>query len=648
MPSSRAPRQRFNRNFIDLGVEPPLRADGDAAEDDDGSPVSLRWLAGTVLTALAGLGLMSGAVYAALDGTTRLAGAPDGLISDASRLGVSERRLSNVARKADRMTAVQETWEARQQVRLTSATRVGDREVIRIRPVTRLVARLATSTTDRISGIPPFNPASLMAEQTEPGRADQGPAADGDVSYVMKDMKSLKLAPNAGPTPNADDVLAQVRDMAESASRSRIQLASPTGSLGALDISAPDSPLAFPNLGLANVETTMVVAKRVTNSHDESNARMHSVEVTGPQRLEMLLQKEGASPDDSRAVAQAFGGSGGYGTVALDQGQRVEILMNADEANGPARPARVRIFSGGALQSAVALSDTGDYVAVDDASETDVATDQELDKGGATARLYESLYETVLRYDVPEKVTKELLRVLANDVDFQRRISAGDGLELVYSEPEVAVDMPEILYAAISFGGEIHRYYRFPGMDGDPDYFDDNGRSARKFLLRKPLTAGIMRSPFGARNHPILRYAKMHTGVDWAAPRGTPIYATGNGTVVKADWDGGYGRHVKLRHANGYETAYAHMNGFAKGIEAGVKVKQGQLIGYVGSTGLSTGPHVHYEVLVNGRFVDPMRIRVPREQELTGETLAAFQRERQRIETLMQPANGGQRMAAGR
>jgi murein DD-endopeptidase MepM/ murein hydrolase activator NlpD len=131
---------------------------------------------------------------------------------------------------------------------------------------------------------------------------------------------------------------------------------------------------------------------------------------------------------------------------------------------------------------------------------------------------------------------------------------------------------------------------------------------------------------------------KMHTGVDWAAPNGTPIYASGNGTVEKAGWESGYGKYVRLRHTNGYETAYGHMSAFARGIKAGVRVRQGQLIGYVGSTGLSTGPHVHYEIVVNGRFVDPMRIKLPRGRVLDGTVLGNFERERDRVEGMMNRA----------
>jgi murein DD-endopeptidase MepM/ murein hydrolase activator NlpD len=149
------------------------------------------------------------------------------------------------------------------------------------------------------------------------------------------------------------------------------------------------------------------------------------------------------------------------------------------------------------------------------------------------------------------------------------------------------------------------------------------------------MATGLMRSGYGWRRHPILGYAKMHTGVDWAAPRGTPIYASGNGIVAIAGWESGYGKYVRIRHTNGYETAYAHMSAFARGIQPGTRVRQGQIIGYVGSTGLSTGPHLHYEIMVNNRFVDPMRIKLPRGRVLDGPTLADFERERDRADNMM-------------
>jgi murein DD-endopeptidase MepM/ murein hydrolase activator NlpD len=160
--------------------------------------------------------------------------------------------------------------------------------------------------------------------------------------------------------------------------------------------------------------------------------------------------------------------------------------------------------------------------------------------------------------------------------------------------------------------------------------------------------SGRFRSAFGMRRHPILRRYKMHTGVDWAAPRGTPIMAAGNGTIAYAGWKSGYGKHIRIRHANGYETSYSHMTGFAAGSRENARVRQGQVIGYVGSTGLSTGPHLHYEVFVNNRYVNPMKIRLPRGRVLKGDTLAGFRTERDRIDTLLELEGEPQRIVEAR
>ena len=192
------------------------------------------------------------------------------------------------------------------------------------------------------------------------------------------------------------------------------------------------------------------------------------------------------------------------------------------------------------------------------------------------------------------------------------------------------------LFAALTLNGATKRFYRFRTPDDSVvDYYDDDGKSAKKFLMRKPVTSGVLRSGFGMRRHPILKYARMHTGVDYAAPRGTPILAAGNGVVEKIGRNSGYGNMIIVRHTNGYETLYGHQSSFAKGLVQGSRVRQGQVIGYVGSTGLSTGPHLHFEIRVNDKPVDPLRVRLPRGRVLEGDIYASFERERQRIDNLL-------------
>ena len=266
---------------------------------------------------------------------------------------------------------------------------------------------------------------------------------------------------------------------------------------------------------------------------------------------------------------------------------------------------------------------------------------EEEEDDGRGVRLYQSIYETALRNQVPRPLIDDLIRIYSYDIDFQRRVQPGDSFEVFFAGEEEGSSegKSEVLYASLTTGGETRRYYRFQSPDdGVVDFYDDTGKSAMKFLVRKPVADGIMRSGFGNRNHPLLRYTKMHTGVDWAAPMGTPIYASGNGTIEKLGWEGGYGRYIRIRHANGYQTAYGHMSAFARNMTEGKRVRQGQIIGYVGSTGLSTGAHLHYEILINGRHVDPMKIRLPRGRVLEGPALAGFDHERDRLDNMINRA----------
>jgi murein DD-endopeptidase MepM/ murein hydrolase activator NlpD len=252
-------------------------------------------------------------------------------------------------------------------------------------------------------------------------------------------------------------------------------------------------------------------------------------------------------------------------------------------------------------------------------------------------RLYQSIYETALRNQVPRPVIDDLIRVYSYDIDFQRKVQPGDSFELLFAgEDESSNDKADVLFASLTTGGEVRKFYRYQSMDDNVvDYYDETGKSAKKFLVRKPVSDGIITSPFGDRTHPILHITRTHTGVDWGSPFGTPIFASGNGVIEKIGLEGGYGKYIRIRHANGYETAYGHMSAFARNMDEGTHVRQGQVIGYVGSTGLSTGTHVHYEIMINGRFVDPMKVKLPRGRVLEGPVLANFEQTRDQIDHMM-------------
>ncbi len=251
-----------------------------------------------------------------------------------------------------------------------------------------------------------------------------------------------------------------------------------------------------------------------------------------------------------------------------------------------------------------------------------------------------SLFLTAQRLNIPPSIIIELIRMYSYDVDFQREIRKGDSFEVFYTryfdEEGNALKDGEIYFGNLILRGKELAYYRFMTPDDQiTDYYDRKGKSAKKFLMRTPVDGARISSGFGRRRHPVLGYTKMHKGIDFAAPRGTPIMAAGNGVIERANRFGSFGNYIRIRHANGYQTIYAHLKGFAKGIRKGARVKQGQIIGYIGTTGRSTGPHLHYEIHVNGKTTNPMTIRVPTGRKLKGKILDAFQKRRAELEALM-------------
>ena len=246
-----------------------------------------------------------------------------------------------------------------------------------------------------------------------------------------------------------------------------------------------------------------------------------------------------------------------------------------------------------------------------------------------------NLYTAATDSGIEPNIIIEFARVFGFEVDFQRDIRKGDWFEILYEKFEddnsKVRDTGKIIYASMYVNGEEINLYNF-NYKNVTEYYDIKGKSITKSLMKTPINGARLSSSFGMRKHPILGYNKMHRGTDFAAPSGTPIMASGSGTVTRARWCGGGGNCVKIKHNSTYETIYAHMKAFAKGIKEGRKVKQGQIIGYVGSTGLSTGPHLHYEVLVNGKKVNSQRLKLPSGKVLKGEERKQFELDRIKID----------------
>lgn len=251
-----------------------------------------------------------------------------------------------------------------------------------------------------------------------------------------------------------------------------------------------------------------------------------------------------------------------------------------------------------------------------------------LEVAAAESVIENSLFLAGESVGVPPGVLADLIQIYSFDVDFQRDIRTGDGFTVMYEqyldENGTLVRSGNILRASMTLSGKEKILYRFETAKGTIDYFDPEGKSVRRTLMRTPINGARLSSSYGNRKHPILGYTKLHTGTDFAAPRGTPIYAAGNGTVNYAGRKGGYGNYVRIRHNGTFQTAYAHMSGIARGVRKGKRVNQGQVIGYVGTTGRSTGNHLHYEVIRNGKFINSRRMRLPSGKALKGADLAAF------------------------
>ncbi len=246
-----------------------------------------------------------------------------------------------------------------------------------------------------------------------------------------------------------------------------------------------------------------------------------------------------------------------------------------------------------------------------------------------------NLYSSAVDAGVEPNIIVEFARIYGFEVDFQRDIRKGDWFEILYEkfidDNNKIRDTGKIIYASMFVNGEEINLYNFKDSDGD-EYYNIKGKSITKSLMKTPINGARLSSSFGMRKHPILGYNKMHKGTDFAAPSGTPIMASGSGTVTRARWCGGGGNCLKIKHNSTYETIYAHMKSFAKGIREGKKVRQGQVIGYVGSTGMSTGPHLHYEVIVNGKKVNSQRLKLPSGKTLKGKNREKFELERIKID----------------
>jgi len=638
--------QEADETIAELGNDPPLIADGRSGPPDR-REVSARWLSGTFLTGVTSTVLMGVALFAALDGREQLATPPE--IADISQRaddgGGEEAKTTRVVPPRQISRA-----KNRRRMEVSMMTREGDRDVIRTMPFVEVKMALAASYKV-VRDYPAFDPLRVFAEdggeQASSATAAQiyGAKVESDMSLKSVDFPIEKAAFDEKSDLTVAEVEEVVRSTASGLTDGDIQVAA----LHYVDPQRFGDSLAAQALtasyGVRIVPENVSVSARGDLDDQAPAYAEEIIPFTQDKELKEALADSGyTGPDAERmsdAIRDRLNGSMLRAGTVLCVGLEVDGEI--------ARIVRASVYDRTEHVLTVALSDRKTFVSTSEPDRNPgIATAFDDTPPIVTGRgklptIYDGIYQAAYSYGMSKEMTGRLVKLLASDVDFQSRLNPQDRIDVFFSHPaedDQASADSELLYVSATFGGTTRNFYRFQMDDGGFDYFDESGRSSKQFLLRNPVPTGKFRSGFGPRRHPILGYVRMHTGTDWAAPTGTPIIASGNGIVEEAGWASGYGKQTIIRHANGYKSSYNHQSAFAKGIKPGARVTQGQIIGFVGSTGLSTGPHLHYELMVNGTKVDPMRVRLPVGRTLKGAELERFKADRDRIDNLLHEEKG--------
>ncbi len=349
--------------------------------------------------------------------------------------------------------------------------------------------------------------------------------------------------------------------------------------------------------------------------------REKNIKIGQGDTLTAVLQKAGVSGTDAYKAVSAL--KVHYDPRNIRPGQEMYLRFDPVDETG-------KDYRFSTMKIAVDSLKTAGLKRIDDGGFQSFMEEKETHRRlyAKKANIEVSLYGSAAKAGLPAAIIAEAIHIFSWDVDFQRDIRRGDLLEVMYEQYETEdgakLKSGDIIYARLNVNGHDVPVYRFELEKGEFDYFTKDGASIRKALMKTPIDGARISSGYGKRKHPVLGYNKVHKGVDFAAPTGTPIYAAGDGVIDRAGRWSSYGNYIRIRHNSSLKTAYAHLKKFAKGITAGKRVKQGQVIGYVGTTGRSTGAHLHYEVLKNGTQVNPRKVKLPQGKTLQGKSLQAF------------------------
>jgi len=615
-----------------------------------------RWLVSTCLAAAVGAVAILVVVYGSMDPSEHRGGLMPTLKRVRDGGGLPSMALSTKSSsglkwsspRTDKLQMLSGATSTRFIIHDSQTQRRNGRDFIQPKPYARIIARLSPVPTSGAEAVPPFNPLKLFAATTPVGADETGAGGEARANI---DVSVVELLGGILPTEDGQEL--DNREVAEIITRVRDTENEPAvmrpGFRAEGSELLPDAERERRRLAEAQAPNTTLLQKTTVEPEevdDQDDGEVRVVKASRGESLLAVLMRLGA--DRSQALQMVHAAKGIFLDGALTPAHEVHVTMVPSlTQQGTMEPARFTVYGGGHDHKVtVTRNSAGEFVASAAPVSGGVARAALGDSDAPQASsLYASLYHAALMQNLPHETILQILRIHAYETDFRRRLRGGDAVELFFDMREDAASTAdaapgELLFSAITAGGDTTRYYRFRTPDGLVDFYDEFGNNSRKFLTRRPVRGESVRlsSGFGMRRHPLLGTLRPHNGIDWSGPIGTPILAAGNGTIEEAKFRGEYGNYIRIRHANGYQTAYGHMSRFAQGVRDSIKVRQGQIIGYIGNTGLSSGPHLHFEVLVNSRFVDPLSIQVPQERRLTGRQLADFQKERSKIDELMRRA----------
>jgi murein DD-endopeptidase MepM/ murein hydrolase activator NlpD len=640
------PAQR-NRSLalVRAGFEdgPALTVASTDGEIPQGRELSFAWLTGTVMTGLTSVLMMGAALYVSFQGQDTFSTAFDALrIMARQTLAPAE----DVIEKADRVRPIAQTRSELEIVEASIKETQNGRDIIRKQPFVRIRATLATAATALSEDVPAYDPVALIESSqpinvpTDSANTDiYGAEVEGEVSIKTSKLPATYAPPRAYSDQDAADYVRQTVEAFYSEDSTEV---------GDTALAYAPAPGSVRELGIVDgADLLGGIAENVTELPKSSGA----AEVASG-RAERFLRVKNATPIVDVLVKNGFTAAMAnqinstlrnvYPSTTLPTTAGIRILFGPSRTSNVLIPYRLSIYlhSAGTKQddhaATVALTDRGIYVlAKEPTFKAFPEEDTEEINVSNLPTVYRSIWETARKHDIDDKTTQRIIAMFAYDVDMTKKINPGDSIEMLETEKDTA-GAQDLLYVGLKLGATTRELYRFRTDDGAVDFYDPSGETGKRFLTRRPVQGGgRMSSRFGWRVHPIFKTRKLHTGVDLASPRGTPIYAAGDGIVERAQWTSGYGRYVELRHVNGFETGYGHMSAIADGMKPGTKVRQGQIIGYVGSTGNSTGNHLHFEIKINGNYVDPLSVKLPRDKSLPAQDQNGFKQTITQIRDLM-------------